>query len=47
MEDIEDEVEDEDGETSNNRRQNMINRARKQGVELQREAVRKKFLKSS
>ena len=40
---VQDEVEDEDGETSNNHRQNIINRARKQAVELQREAVRKKF----
>ena len=40
---IEDEVGGDEGETSNNRRQIMVNRARKQGAELQREAVRKKF----
>ena len=40
---IEDEVGGDEGETSNNRRQIMVNRARKQGAELQREVVRKKF----
>ena len=40
---VEDDVGDEGGETADNRRQVMVNRARKQGAELQREAVRKKF----
>ena len=41
---VEEEVEDEGGDATANRSQIMENMARKQGLELQREAVRKKFL---